>query len=281
MNDHNYITDDDFLRDVRNLISVLDPLPGASADHITAGGLSTNPQVAELLNRISDITRRDALQEGCSRLPEDGVPPEGASLNEAMPGRAPLQKVPLEQPVSPERAPLKVPPAGASSFQQRGQSHLDVTPVVKRAGAAAACSLLGRHISNRSISAYLTAITSDRALSELRGLALYITKALLNIAHEIHETESSVEYAYAATYVQSRSMGKKSEIIQNTFKQAITLSTKLEWKAASDMEVASLKRTNVYTILPATYVPTGHKIIGSRLMYKTKADCSVDPKPGD
>ena len=55
MDDHNYITDDDFLRDLRDYTSVLEPLPGASADQIAVGGLSDNPPVAELLERISEI----------------------------------------------------------------------------------------------------------------------------------------------------------------------------------------------------------------------------------
>ena len=54
----------------------------------------------------------------------------------------------------------------------------------------------------------------------------------------------------------------------------MTLPAKAHWKAASDKEVASLKKNNVYTLVPATAVPAGHKIIGSRWMYKVKADKS-------
>ena len=62
------------------------------------------------------------------------------------------------------------------------------------------------------------------------------------------------------------------EVIINTLKEAMTLPTKAQWKAAPDKEVASLKRNKVYTLLPMTAVPTGHKIIGSRWVYKVKAD---------
>ena len=48
MDDHNYVTDDDFLHDLRDYTSVLEPLPGASADHIPVGGLSGNSPEAEL-----------------------------------------------------------------------------------------------------------------------------------------------------------------------------------------------------------------------------------------
>ena len=61
MSDHNYSTDYDFLRDPRDYTSVLELLPGASADHIVVGGLSNNPPVTELLERISEITKRDTL----------------------------------------------------------------------------------------------------------------------------------------------------------------------------------------------------------------------------
>ena len=54
----------------------------------------------------------------------------------------------------------------------------------------------------------------------------------------------------------------------------MTLPAKAHWKAASDKEVASLKKNNVYTLVPATAVPVGHKIVGSRWVYKVKADKS-------
>ena len=54
----------------------------------------------------------------------------------------------------------------------------------------------------------------------------------------------------------------------------MTLPAKAQWKAASDKEIASLKKYNIYTLLPTTSVPAGHKIIGSRWVYKVKADNS-------
>ena len=54
----------------------------------------------------------------------------------------------------------------------------------------------------------------------------------------------------------------------------MALPAKAQWKAGSDKEMASLKYNNVYTFLPATSVPAGHKIIGSRWVYKVKADNS-------
>ena len=39
MDDHNYITDNDFLRDLHDCTCTLEPIPGASADHNAVGGL--------------------------------------------------------------------------------------------------------------------------------------------------------------------------------------------------------------------------------------------------
>ena len=64
------------------------------------------------------------------------------------------------------------------------------------------------------------------------------------------------------------------EVIPNTFKEVMTLPAKAHWKAASDKEVVSLKKINAYTLVPATAVTAGHKIIGSRWVYKAKADKS-------
>ena len=114
MDDHYYITDDDFLCDLRDYTCVLEPLPGASADHIAVGGLSDNPPVAEILERISEITRRDTLDGGASGPPQEG----------ALPGREPTDGVsqevvlePQEQAVSPAGASLETPLAGSQPLQ--------------------------------------------------------------------------------------------------------------------------------------------------------------------
>lgn len=52
------------------------------------------------------------------------------------------------------------------------------------------------------------------------------------------------------------------------------LPAKVQWKAVSDKEVASLENNIVYTLLPATSVPSRHKTIASRWVSKIKADHS-------
>ena len=54
----------------------------------------------------------------------------------------------------------------------------------------------------------------------------------------------------------------------------MTLPAKSQWKSAPDKEMASLKNNDVYTLLSATSVLAGHKILGNRWVYKVKADNS-------
>ena len=121
-----------------------------------------------------------------------------------------------------------------------------------------------RNAHSRSDSAHPAAIATRPVLSELRGLRLYTKETLPDIAHGTYGADSAVENAYAATIIQSCSAGENAEITPSTSKDAMTLPAKSQWKAASDKEMASPKKNNVYTLLPATSVPAGHKIIGSR-----------------
>ena len=170
IDDLNYITGDDFLRDLRDYASVWEPLPGASADHIAVGGLSDNPPVAERLERISEITRRNTLDGGAAGPPQEGTLPGGE------PTYGVLQEVVLEsqeQAVSPAGASLETPRAVSLPLQQRGHSRLESTPAVTCAGTAAR-SFVRRNAHNRSHSAHLAVITTGPAQSELRGLRLHL-----------------------------------------------------------------------------------------------------------
>ena len=103
---HNYITDDDFLRDLRNYTSVVDHPGSVSTDHVTASRRSENTLVAELLGRISAITRRDLLEDGA-------LPGEVSPTREVLQGGV-LERP--EQPTSPAGGPVEAPLAGWSSL---------------------------------------------------------------------------------------------------------------------------------------------------------------------
>ena len=255
--DHSYITDDDFLRDLRSYTSVVNHPGSASTDHVTASRRLENTLVTERLGRISAITRRDLLEDGA--LP-GVVSPTGEVLQGDVLERP-------EQPASPAGGPVEAPLARSSLLQQHGQSRHGETPAVTRAGNAAR-SLKDRRVND---SAHHAEIATDSTLSKLRRLGLY-TKALLpDVVDQTNKAESVVEYACATTTVQSYSVGEKMEVIPNIFKKDMTLPAKAHWKTAPDKEVASLKTNNVYSLVPATAVPAGHKIVGSHWVYKVKA----------
>ena len=228
----------------------------ASTDHVTARRSSENTLlVAKLLDRISAITRRDLL--------EDGALPGEASPTEEVPQGGVLECP--EQPVSPAGGPMEAPLTGSPSLQQRGDSRHEVTPVVTRAGNAA------RSLRERSAndSAHLAEIANNSTLFELRRQD-YIPRHFSRMSCSRQITQNRL--TYATTNVQRYSVGEKMEVIPNIFKKAMTLPVTVHWKAASDNEVASLQKNNVYTLVLATAVPTSHEIIGSRWVYKVKAD---------
>ena len=102
--------------------------------------------------------------------------------------------------------------------------------------------------------------------------------SLPDVAHQTHGAESVVEYACATTYVERYSAGEETKVVPNTFKEVITLPAEARWKVISNKEVVHLKKNKVYTRVPATTVPTGHKIIGSRWLYKVSADKPYDER---
>ena len=61
-------------------------------------------------------------------------------------------------------------------------------------------------------------------------------------------------------------------VIPNTFKEAMGLPEAALWKAASDKEMDSLKQHHVYDLVPSTSIPAGQRAVGSRWVYKIKAD---------
>ena len=52
---------------------LLEPLPGASANHVAMGRLSANLPVVALLELISEINKRDALVRGDAGPPQEEV----------------------------------------------------------------------------------------------------------------------------------------------------------------------------------------------------------------
>lgn len=120
------------------------------------------------------------------------------------------------------------------------------------------------------------AIATESTLSLLRQLGTYIKVSLPDIAQYMYKQGSAVECAYATTNTYRRSAGEKAERVPNAFKEGMTLPATVQWKAASDKEVAGLKNNKVYTLLPKSSVPRGHKTIGSSWFFIIKTNKSKE-----
>lgn len=237
---HNFVIDSGFLRDIRDYTLRAEFFSSASADHITTSRRPENPQVAEIVERISEVTREDMLQEGTLGLPQEGSQPGGGIL-EGVPQKGDIEQ--SEQTLSPGDTPWK-----HCSLDHRHPNSMGTR--------AAARSFTGRNASYSSNSTHFVAITTENTLSLLRQLEVYTKTFLPDITHHIYEEESAGEYAHITTGISRRSAGKKAEIVMNSFKEAMTLSisAKAQWKAASDKEVASLEK-KAYAFCSITLPP--------------------------
>ena len=114
---------------------------------------------------------------------------------------------------------------------------------------------------------------NDKIVNELKRLALYTKSPLTDMGH-CEERVNSLEYAYVANNVQMhrRSEKEKVKTIPNTFKEAMRLPEAKMRKASSDKEMKSLQDLKMYTLVPRSEVPPGQKVIGSKWVYKVKAD---------
>ena len=107
----------------------------------------------------------------------------------------------------------------------------------------------------------------------LRELELVPPCYTENIAHKAENVSFDVAYAYVATNaLGSFSGGENKEKLRNIFKEAMTLPQAARWKVASDKEITSLEKHGVYELVSILFVPNGRKVVGTRWVYKIKAD---------
>ena len=168
--------------------------------------------------------------ESLAGTQEGGKPREQpASLGEASPaGGVPQDGVSEhpEQPMSPGCKHVKAPLAGPLPLKHHEPSRHQVTPAATRAGNAMQ-SIRGR---NDNDCTHLVEIATDSTLSQLRRLGLYTEALLTDIAHQINEAESVVEYACAAPNVQMYSAGDETKVVPNAFEEAAIIGCRWVYK---------------------------------------------------
>ena len=145
--------------------------------------------------------------------PAGGVPTEGALEHP-------------EQPMSSDCEHVEAPFARPLPLQHHGPSRHQVTPAATQAGNATQ-SIKER---NDNDCTRLVEIATDSTLSQLRRLGLYTEAFLTDIAHQTDEAESVVEYACAATNDQMYSVGEETEVVPNTFEEAMITGSRWVYK---------------------------------------------------
>ena len=113
----------------------------------------------------------------------------------------------------------------------------------------------------------------QRTLHKLRSLVRYTDVETQDIAHHLENASLFAEYVYVFTAsAGNHSEGVNKLKVPNTFKEAMSLSQAAQWKAAADKEIAGLKKHGAYELVPASSVPAGQNVVGSRWINKIKSD---------
>lgn len=124
-----------------------------------------------------------------------------------------------------------------------------------------------------------SALTSAQLLS-IAGQTTYdYASTAPDFAHLDEESlPKSRAYVYATgTPIQQGFLEEERRAIKipNTFKEAINSPEAKQWEAAIGKEMASLAKHKVYKMVPIDSVPKDEKILGTRFVFKQKADGSL------
>ena len=99
----------------------------------------------------------------------------------------------------------------------------------------------------------------------MRRLAFYTKGEFTDIAHQDDcDSVSFVEYAYAVKTTQPN--------VPRHFQEAKNMSDADFWREEAEKEIKSLQDLNVYKLVPRSTVPPGQKVIGTKWVFKVKAN---------
>ncbi len=118
-------------------------------------------------------------------------------------------------------------------------------------------------------------VLNDRQLRQLKSLAFAVGPPS-DFAHNEEQPSSATAFAYATgspDYTGFSGEDTSMKIwIPTSYKDAISCPQHKDWQNAIQKEMSSLTEHEVYDLVPITSVPKGQKIIGSRFVFKQKAD---------
>ena len=109
--------------------------------------------------------------------------------------------------------------------------------------------------------------------AKLPQLGLYIITGTPDTTHQLH---CCLSYHTMANTQPSCSREGESYRVPNTFKEVMGVHQAVRWKTVSGKEIASLEKHGVFNLLPITAVPVREKVIGTRWLFKIKADSTYN-----
>ena len=267
--DDDYASTDDRLRDAQDYTAILDFNVNIPAEHANADSVDGGPEMEPILEQNRDVARKDLI------IPSGGSSSGGASSVESLPrGTLPETSSPSSAPDpmstgDQARSPAPYPAPSEAPARRTARPAPRSEPALTRVRAA---SVPPRR-QTRSGTVSLATLFEQRTRHNLRSLALYTNVGTQDIAHHLESASLFAEYAYVSIVSTGNHSGVGNKLkVPNTFKEAMSLPQATRWKAAADKEIASLKKHVVYEMVPASSVPAGLKVVGSRWVNKIKAD---------
>ena len=269
----NYVSIGDLLWDARDYAAVLDFNVNIPAKHSNADSVDGSPGKKPILEQIRKVTRKDLL------IPPGESSAGGASSVETLPGGTLTETsspfsvpdpMPAGNQAAPAPSPVPSPAPSEAAARRTARPALASEPTLTRARAARVPPR--RQI--RGGTASLAAFFEQRTLHNIRSLALYTNIETQDISHHLENASLFAEHAYFSAASSGKHSGGGGDKLKvpNTFKEAMSLLQAARWKAAADEDIAILKKHGVYEMVPASFVLTGQKVIGSRWVNKIKAD---------
>ena len=267
-----YASTDNLLRDVRDYTAVLALNVNIPTEHANADSVDGGPRMEPILEQIRDVTRKDLL------IPPGESSSGGASSVETLPGgtlpetsspSSPTDPIPAGDQVALAPSPAPSPGLSKAAARRTPRPAPRSEPALTRALKA---SVPPRR-QTRSGTASLAALFEQRTLPNLRSLALYTHVQMMGHCLPPRECVDFCRVRLRLHRLCRKPFGGGDKLkVPNTFKKAMSLPQGAQWKAVVGKEIASLKKHGVYELVPASSVPSGKKVVGSRWVNKIKPD---------
>ena len=260
-----YASTDDLLRDARDYTVVLDfnvniPAKDADTDSVESG-----PGMKPILEQIFDVTRKkllippgESMSGGASSVETS---PRGTLLETSSPSSAPDPMPAGDQAaLPPALVPSPAPAEAAARCTVRPAPRSE--PELTRVRAAS----VPPQRQTRSGTASLAALFKQRTLHNLCSLALYTNVDTQDITHHLENASILAEYVYVSTAsTGNHSWGGEGQTEgPEHFREGYKPPPGGTMKGIGRQGDRQPQGAQRHQLVPASFVPAGQKVVGSR-----------------